>query len=294
MKTSAALLMFVGMTLGAANAPAQTPAKKSGPAAKAADRSFAPVHWDPALPPTAYARNDPKQVFAWVKRKIDAVGKIDEFSSSADREAHAAAVAAAMSAVAPIAFLTKCEAEYDAERQAFMVKQKTAAFRDSLLKQPNAEALTMRKLVLRSDVIESSKSATQNAYGARSMVTYTESSELALGVPAGAMNEPAAAVVRGNYTATVMPYAYEFIHYTTAVPMPAAEARVKKSPFGCIAVASLEAPYLFSYEERESTTRIAPSLDRINGTGLLSKLDRVQVYDKASGKIYATHERDGL
>ncbi|ATQ77177.1 hypothetical protein CR152_23650 [Massilia violaceinigra] len=287
--------MFVGMALGAANAPAQTPAKKSGPAAKAGDRSFAPVHWDPALPPTAYARNDPKQVFAWVKRKIDAVpGKIDEFSSSADREANAAAVAAAMSAVAPIAFLTKCEAEYDAERQAFMVKQKTTAFRDSLLKQPDAKALTLRKLVLRSDIIESSKSATQNAYGARSMVTYTQLSELALGVPAGAMYEPAGAVVRGNYTATVMPYAYEFIHYTTAVSMPAAEARAKKSPFGCIAVASLEAPYLFSYEERESTTHIAPSLDVIYGTGLLGRLDRVQVYDKASGKIYATHERDGL
>ncbi|MDQ1812014.1 hypothetical protein RBA41_01725 [Massilia sp. CCM 9210] len=209
------------MALGAANAPAQTPAKKSSPGAKAADRSFAPVHWDPAVPPTAYARNDPKQVFAWVKRKIDAVpGK--------------------------------------------------------------------------SDVIESSKSATQNAYGARSMVTYTDLSELALGVPSGAMYEPAGAVVRGNYTATVMPYAYEFIYYTTAVSMPAAEARAKKSPFGCIAVASLEAPYLFSYEESESTTRIAPSLDKINGTGLLGRLDRVQVYDKASGKVYATHERDGL
>ncbi|MDQ1833746.1 hypothetical protein [Massilia scottii] len=73
MKTSAAFLMFVGMALGAANAPAQTPAKKSSPGAKAADRSFAPLHWDPALPPAAYARNDPKQVFAWVKRKIGAV-----------------------------------------------------------------------------------------------------------------------------------------------------------------------------------------------------------------------------
>lgn len=297
-------VVLIGMAFVAAAASAQAPAKKTKPgsAPKAPQVQpepappppppFVPVLWDAALPATAYQQNTPELVYRWLEEKVNAVpGKVDAFSSTADRAARDAAVNSALAGMTTIAFPVGCTATYDGDKNRFTISRITSPFRDISLKSPPAEKLTMRKIGVSRRLVhsESPRLTSSGTLVGEHSSTYHE---FVLGIPAGPANEPAPIVTKPQFP--VHTYTQSYMSYVTFVPMPAEEAREQHKQIGCLAVMSLQAPYLFTYAESEISGTFPRYYTENKGFGLFGKLDRWAVVNMASGKTYVEYERDGL
>ncbi|RSZ60882.1 hypothetical protein EJB06_01720 [Massilia atriviolacea] len=244
------------------------------------------------MPAMAYEKNTPELVYRWLEEKRNAVpGKIDEFSSTADRAAHALAVNDALAGVAPIAFPLPCYASYDGDKKMFRVERSAPPFKDVLMKAPAADKLNMRKLSDARRFIsreETRLSSSGTLVGQNKSVYY----EFVLGIPAGPANEPAAAVVNPDYK--VWTYTQNSALYVSYVSMPAEQAREQHKQIACLAVLSVQAPYVFTYTEGESSDSFPKRYTDILGFGVFGKLDRWAVVNKASGETYVEDVRTGL
>lgn len=297
-------LVLLGMAFVAAAASAQAPAKKAKPGSAAkppqvqpepappTPAPFVPVHWDAALPPSAYQQNTPQLVYGWVQDKLKAIpSKIDQFSSTAERAAQELAVKDVMASIAPIAFLVPCTATYDGDKKTFKVSRSASPFYDYMLKSPHAENLKMRKLgwTRRFVSIESPRlSSSGRLIGEHK----TTNEEFVLGIPAGPANEPS--VIVGKPSINTTRYRDNLLDYITFVPMSQEDAREKHPQMTCMAVLSLQAPYIFKYTEDEVSNYYPKHYTETRGFGVFGKLDRWAVVNKVSGETYVDYTRDGL
>lgn len=294
--------VLLGMVFFAATAAAQTPAKKPKPAAAAAapqvkpepvpPTPFVPVFWDAALPATAYEQNTPELVYRWLEEKRNAVpGKIDEFSSTADRAERELAVNGALAGIAPIAFPLPCYATYDGDKKMFKVERSAPPFMDVLMKSPPPDKLNMRKLSQARRFVssENTRLTSSGTLVGQNKAIYHE---FVLGIPAGPANEPAAAVVNPTYK--VWTYTQNSASYVSYVAMPAEQAREQHKQIACLAVMSVQAPYVFTYSEHEASDSFPKRYTDISGFGLFGKLDRWAVVNKTSGETYVEDARTGL
>ena len=58
-----------------------------------------PVAWQDGWPISAYAHNDPEKVYEWVVAKVSSLGALDQFSTAAERTAHAVSMRALEKAI---------------------------------------------------------------------------------------------------------------------------------------------------------------------------------------------------
>lgn len=257
---------------------------------------FEPVFWKEDISPVEVLRNNPPKVYEWIETQIKAVpGKPDQFSSREERERYETAVAEKMKTLGPLAFVSGCEKKYDADYQTFEVKAYAFPIQDVLLKEPNPEALRLRKFRVGRENIKSDSYSGHNAYGATSVVIREVSDDYVLAYPSGPDSEPSSIVKRGStLTSTPSPYRYDFISYTTSIPMLPAEAREKEKDIACLTVVSLEPPYIFRFKERREPMRSSPYDMITNGFAFYGKLDRLWTVNRETGEVYSKHSRPGL
>lgn len=257
---------------------------------------FAPVFWKEDISPLEYLRNDPPKVFDWLEAQIKSVpGKPDQFSTSEERQQYEVALTERMKSLGQLAFVSNCQKKYDANRQAFEIKAPAFAIKDILLKEPNPEALKLRKFIVGRANAKKDTYTAQNAYGATTEVIRDVSDDYVLAYPAGSYSEPSSIAIPGSsVTSTALPYRYNFIFYSTSLAMQPAEAREKEKEISCLSVITLEAPYIFKFKEREAPTRDLPFDRTSNGFAFYGKLDHLWVVNKSTGEIYSKHARSGL
>lgn len=250
--------------------------------------SFSPVFFRPTESVLAYSLNEPQKVYAWLETQIaDVPGKPDQFSTSEERRRYEVALTDKMKAVGPIVFFGACQKKYDSDRQSFEVKVLLASFKDSLLKTPNPEALSLRRLTVAQANVQRDTYSAQNTYGAATEVSRTSSDDYVLAFPAGPAYEPTSVIVPGNSTTTVrLPYRNTFNYLTLSVNLPPTEAREADRQITCMYVFSLEPPYMFKFKERDIPTRDLPFDRTSNGYAFFGRLDQVAVVHKQSGVVY--------
>lgn len=257
---------------------------------------FAPVFWKEDISPTEFLRNDPPKVFEWLEAQIKAVhGKTDQFSTQEERQQYEAALAEKMKNIGPLAFVSNCQKKYDADRQVFEIKAPAFAIKDIMLKEPNPEALKLRKLLVGRTNVKKDTYTGQNAYGATTEIIRDVSDDYVIAYPSGAYSEPSSIVTSGNsMTSVSLPYRYNFVYYSTSLSMPPAEAREKDKEISCVAVVSIEPPYIFRFKERDTPTRVLPFDRTSNGFAFYGKFDHLWIVNKATGEVYSKHSRTGL
>ena len=257
---------------------------------------FAPVFWKDDVSPVEFLRNDPPKVFEWLEAQIKAVpGKTDQFSTREERQQYEAALTEKMKAIGPFAFVSNCQKKYDADRQVFEIKAPAFAIKDFMLKEPNPEALKLRKLMVGRTNIKKDTYSGQNAYGATTEIIRDVSDDYVIAYPSGAYSEPSSIVTSGSSVTSVsLPYRYNFVYYSTSLSVPPAEAREKDKEISCLAVFSIEPPYIFRFKERDTPTRDLPFDRTSNGFAFYGKLDHLWVVNKATGEVYSKHSRAGL
>ncbi len=257
---------------------------------------FAPVFWKEDISPTEFLRNDPPKVFEWLEAQIKAVhGKTDQFSTQEERQQYEAALAEKMKNIGPLAFVSNCQKKYDADRQVFEIKAPAFAIKDIMLKEPNPEALKLRKLMVGRTNVKKDTYTGQNAYGATTEIIRDVSDDYVIAYPSGAYSEPSSIVTSGNsMTSVSLPYRYNFVYYSTSLSMPPAEAREKDKEISCVAVVSIEPPYIFRFKERDTPTRDLPFDRTSNGFAFYGKFDHLWIVNKATGEVYSKHSRTGL
>lgn len=273
----------------------QTDRAKSAPLPQV-PASFAPVLWSEGLSTTEYLRNEPPKVFEWVEAQIKSVpGKIDQYSTREERQQYESALIEKMKSVGQLAFVANCQKKYDADRQAFEIKNAAFAIKDLLLKDPNPEALKLRKLIIARTNVKKETYTAQNAYSATTEVIRDVSDDYVLAYPSGPYSEPSTIVIPGSSVATtLLPYRYNFIYYSVTLPMPTAEAREKDKDIACLSIFTLEPPYVFKFRERDSPTRDSPFDRTTNGFAFYGKLDHLWVINKSSGEVFSKNSRNGL
>lgn len=300
----AASTILFGIQIGYAQTGAKqtkAPQKVAPPAnsveqAKPEPPPFAPVFWKDDISPIEFLRNDPPKVFEWLDTQIKTVpGKVDQFSTREERQQYEAALTEKMKAIGPFAFVSNCQTKYDPDRQIFVIKAAAFAIKDIMLKEPNPEALKLRKLMVGRTNFKKDTYSSQNAYGATTEISRDVSDDYVIAYPSGAYSEPSSIVTSGgSVTSVSIPYRYNFIYYTTSLSMPPAEARDKDKEISCLAVVSIEPPYIFRFKERNAPTRDLPFDITSNGFAFYGKLDHLWIVNKATGEVYSKHSRAGL
>jgi hypothetical protein len=256
---------------------------------------FTPAFWQEDRSPAEYLRNDPARVYTWVEAQIKSVpGKPDQFSTREERQQYEAVVAEKMKAVGPLALVVNCKAVYDADRQTFQIRASAFPIKDLSLKEPNPEKMWLRRLMMGRTNIKRDVYTGQNAYGATAEINREVSDDYVIAYPSGEYSEPSSIVTAGNPSASALPYLYNYVQYSTSVSMPPGEARDKHKDISCLAVVSLEPPYIFRFQERTAPTRDLPFDMTSNGFALYGKLDRLWFVNKATGDVYSKHSRSGL
>lgn len=257
---------------------------------------FAPVFWKDDISPIEFLRNDPPKVFEWLEAQIKAVpGKTDQFSTREEREQYEAALTEKMKAIGSFAFVLNCQKKYDADRQVFEVKAPAFSIKDFMLKEPNPEALKLRKLMVGKTNVKKDTYTGQNAYGATTEIVRDVSDDYVIAYPSGAYSEPSSIVTSGSSVTSIsLPYRYNFVYYSTSLSVPPAEAREKDKNISCLAVVSMEPPYIFRFKERDTPTRDLPFDRTSNGFAFYGKLDHLWIVNKATGEVYSKHSRAGL
>lgn len=257
--------------------------------------SFTPVFWKDDISPVEYIRNDPVKVFDWLETQIKSVpGQVDQFSTRDERQQYETALTEKMKKIGQFAFISNCLTKYDAECQIFEIKDAAFAIKDNLLKEPNPEALKLRKLTLGKANAKKDTYTGQNAYGATTEIIRDVSDDYVFAYPSGANFEPSSIIKPGStLTSASIPYRYNFIYYLRSLPMSSAEAREKYKDISCLAVVSIEPPYVFRFKELDLPTRDFPFERISNGFAIYGKLDQLWVVNKVTGEVYLKHSRSG-
>jgi hypothetical protein len=195
-----------------------------------------------------------------------------------------------MSAIGQLPVPSVCAKKYDGDAQAFEIKALLGNIKDIMLKNPNPEALKLRRMTMaRANQTRDTYKA-QNAYGASVEVSKTTSDDYAFSFSAG--SEPPGVIVAGNTASSyATPYRYTFNFLVLSVKMPPAEARDTDKQIACLSVVSLEPPYAFKFTERETPTRDMPFETNVNGFSMFGKLDKFIVFNKTTGVVYAQAAR---
>lgn len=257
-----------------------------------APKAFAPVFFDPAVPVLQYAPNDPKKVYEWVVGQMASVpGKPDKFSGPQEHSAYDAARAAHMAGVGPIPIIGRCLVKYDASLETYEIKNPATSVRGSIdgsSMQP--EALNLRRVLLARMNEKRDAYEAANAYGAITNVVRTSSDNYAIVLQAGVGNEPSSSIERSDIPAYAG-YRYSFYYYKQSVKMPRDIARSVEKDIRCLYVASLTAPWVVTFTEKNSPTRSDPFDEDNKYFGLYGKIDMIAVINKASGEIYSKVER---
>lgn len=276
--------------------PKSAPPANSGEHAKPELQQppFAPVFWKDDISPIEFLRNEPSKVFEWIETQIKTVpGNVDQFSTREERQQYETGLTEKMKSIGPFAFVSNCQKKYDVDRQTFEIKAPAFPFNDIMLKEPNPEALRLRKLIVGRTNIKKDTYTGQNAYGATKEIIRDVSDEYVVAYPSGA--EPSSIVTSGSTVTSVsLPYRYNFVYYTTSLSMQPAEARDKAKDISCLAVISLAPPYIFRFKERDTPTRDVPIDRTSNGFAFYGKLDHLWIVNKATGEVYLKHSRAGL
>lgn len=295
----AATTVLFGIQTGYAQTDAKVPKAQQKPAAaqpKSKRAPFEPVLWKEGISPAEFLRNSPPKVFEWLEAQIKAVpGKPDQFSTREEREGYEKSLAEKMRMLGPIAFVLDCEKKYSADSQAFEVQASGHAINDFMLKDPNPQALKLRKMILERVNIKRDSYTGNNAYGASTAVRRQVLDEYVLAYPAGSDSEPISIVKSGHTPrSTPIPYSYDFVHYISSVPMLPVEAREKEKGIACLAAISLEPPFLFKFNERDMPTRSWPYERITTGFAFYGKLDHLWTVNRETGEVYSKHSRAGL
>lgn len=252
---------------------------------------FSPVVYKEGVPVTDYLVNEPQKVYEWIQGQLTSVaGKPDQYSTSEEKQKYETAVRERMSTLGQLPIPSICARKYDADAQAFEVKTLLSSIKDIMLENPKPEAIKLRKMVLGrlNQTTETYKG--QNAYGASVDVSKTSSDEYAFSFPAG--SEPSGVIVPGNTASSfATPYRYTFNFLVLSVKMPPAVARDSEKQISCLSVLTLDPPYIFKFRERDTPTRDLPYDRTVNGYSMFGKLERVLVFNKASGEIYTQAAR---
>lgn len=264
----------------ATQAPAELPQAPPPP--------FSPVFFNSSESILSYLPNDPQKVYAWIESQVSSVpGKPDQYSNAEERQKYEATLAEKMKAIQPIPIIGNCQKKYDADRQSFEVKALLSSIKDYSLKSPNPEALRLRRLTLAQANLQRDTYSAQNAYGANIEVSREISDNYVFAYPAGTSYEPTSALVQGNSSSSVrLPYRYLFNFMVLSAKMPPSEARENDKHIACMYVISLEQPYTFKFNERESPTRDMPFDITTNGFAIFGRLDQISVVNKSTGQIY--------
>ena len=257
---------------------------------------FEPVFWKEGISPVEFLRNNPPKVYEWIETQIKATpGKPDQFSTREERQRYETELAERMKTVGPLAFMTGCEKKYDADYHVFEIKSHAFAINDFMLKNPDPEALKLRKFMVGRANVKRDSYTGHNAYGATAEVVREVSDDYFLSYPSGSDSEPSSIVKRDPISlSTQLRYRYDVIYYATSVPMIPAVAREKEREISCLAVVSLEPPYLFKFEERDTPTRSLPYDKTSNGFAFYGKLDHLWIVNRETGEVYSKHSRGGL
>ncbi|WP_426148276.1 hypothetical protein [Polaromonas sp. DSR2-3-2] len=250
-------------------------------------KPFAPISFSTSLPITAYLENDPEKVFSWVQGQIAALPrKIDQFSTSEERQQFEIAISERMKSIGQLAFISPCQKKYDPDQQEFNVKVILLSVKDSTLKTPNPEALNLRQMTLAISNLKMDTYTGQNAYGASTEISRTVSDNYVLTFPAGASYEPTSILMPSRKSSTRLPYQYTSNFLNFIVKMPSSQAREQEKQMACMSVFSLESPYFFKFKERTIPSRDMPFDATTTGYALFGRLDQIAVVNKFTGEIY--------
>ena len=258
--------------------------------------TFAPIFWREDTSPGEFLRNDPPKVFEWLEAQVKAVpGKTDDFSSQEERQLYEAALAEKMKSIGSFAFVSKCLKKYVADRQVFEIKSPAFGINDLMLDKPNPEALKLRKLIIGRTNVEKDTYTGQNAFGATTKIIREVSDIYVIAYPSGEYFEPISLVTPGSSVISVsLPYRYNFVYYTTSLSVAREEARDAEKDISCVAVVSIDPPYVFRFKERDTPTRESPFDRTTNGFAFYGKLDHLLTVNMATGVVYSKHSRAGL
>jgi hypothetical protein len=253
---------------------------------------FEPVFWKDDISPTEYLRNEPPKIFEWIQAQIAMVpGKTDQFSTREELRQYEIALNEKMKAIGQIAFIWNCGKRYNVDSQSFEITVPALAIKDTMLKEPNPEALKLRKMLIARFDIKKDTYTAQNAYGASTEVIRTVSDNYVIAYPSGPVFEPSS-IIKSGFGASS--YQHTFIYYSTLLPMLPTDAREKDKNISCLAVVSFAPPYIFRFKERSAPTRDMPFDSTRNGFAFYGKLDHLWIVNKATGEIYSKHSRGGL
>lgn len=265
--------------------------KEAGPATPPLPPPFSPVFFKEDIKVLDYLANDPKKVYDWVQEQLTTVpGKPDQFSTSDDRKKYETAVQQRMAGLGAFPVVGNCTKKYNADNQSYEVRRFLSGIDDPSLIAVNAEALRLRRLTALKAVVSTEQYTAQNAYGASIEVAKETSEEYVLSFPVG--NEPRSILVPGSGAmSSSTPYKSLFNYLQMTMNMPASDARDADKQIGCLFVLSLRAPYAFKFNERDTPTRAVPFESVVRGFSLYGNLDRMVVFNKVTGAVYAQADR---
>jgi hypothetical protein len=184
----------------------------------------APVAWQDGWPISAYARNDPEKVYEWVVAKVTSLGALDQFSTAAERTAHAGAMRALEKAIGTIPLGVACDKTYDPERQLFEFSTRTNDFGSGA---PDAftSLLTGVDSTTKMDEYRG-----QNAYGASAMIARHNLDRYMIFTP-----QDSPSLLSGVTTASGK--------FKMSVPIAPADARASQDDMSCLVVIDPIAPF---------------------------------------------------
>lgn len=237
------------------------------PVSKTLSGEQAPVAWQDGRPISEYTRNDPKQVYEWVAAKVASLGALDQFSTAAERTAHAEAMRAMEKEIGTIPLGVACDKAYDPERQLFEFSTRTNHFGSGA---PDAftSLLTGVDSTTKMDEYRG-----QNAYGASAMITRHNLDRYMIFTPRDSLS-----LLSGVTTASGK--------LKISVTIAPADARANQEDMSCLVVIAPIAPFSRTEHAGFSPTLKQPHDLNITIKGLVGRLTRMVVYNKSTGQIY--------
>lgn len=227
----------------------------------------APVAWEDGRPILAYAHNEPKKVYEWVAAKVASLGTLDQFSTAAERTAHAEAMQALEKAIGTIPLGVACDKTYAPERQLFEFSTRTNEFSSDA---PDAFTSLLTGVDSTRKIDEYRG---QNAYGASAIITRHNLDRYMIFTPHDSLS-----LLSGVTTASGK--------LKISVPIAPADARASQDDMNCLVVIAPIAPF-----SRTGHTGLSPTLKQpydlnITIKGLVGRVTRMVVYNKSTGQIY--------
>lgn len=258
--------------------------------------SFQPARWTAEAPILSYLTNDPAKIFQWTNVQLSAiVGKPDQFSTSDERRVYQEAISQKLKDIGPLAIIHQCPKKYNSERQEFEIKIGGFAINDATLKDPNPEALSLRRVVIGRGETSRDTYSGQNAYGATTEITRTVSELFAITFPFDQNQDPSSVWVAASTNLRgPVPYRLNYGAYTFNIPMAPAEAREQDKSISCLAVITLSSPGTFKFTERIRPTRDMPFDNTTNFNAFTGTLDMLAIINNATGMVYAKAMRQGF